>query len=437
MLNLARRETSIKSDPSRWRRERRSALLRVVALIILVINLIAAKDSVEGFVHVNIIAVYGLATLGALGVATAMLGPRWIGAVFVTVDAFLVIVLFHAHLFAGGSGGVDHQLTAPSLAVGFLLLTHVALRLEARLVIWFSFLVIVGWLALLALAVADGANADHSWRGFGVEAALAAAFTFAAFVCWQLTSDHDTFLKAAIASERRRRNLARFFSPNLLSELEATHETVRLNRRDAAIMFVDLRSFTRYSEDAAPEEVATLLAEYRELVTSAVFRHGGTIDKFMGDGVMAVFGLPRMGPDDAERALKCGLELRYVLGAWGIDRRKEGRPALEAAIGLHYGKVVGGILESGSHDEFTILGDAVNVAQRLERLCRPLCATVVASEEILVRAAQTAGRIQWAWREEVELDGRNSKLRVGYLREVEPAKLCSRPDFNAADGERT
>lgn len=429
MPNSAWPEFPLQPVSDRWRRERRSALLRFVALTILVINLIAAKDSVEGFVHANVVAVYALATLAALGMAIVMRGPRWIGEAFVTVDAFLVVVLFHAHLFAGASGGLDHQLTAPTLAVGFLLLTHVALRLESRLVVWFSSLVVGGWLSLLAAAMADGANADHSWHSVAVEVALAATFIFAAFVCWQLTSDHDSLLKTAIASERRRRNLARFFSPNLLSELEVTRESVRLNRRDAAIMFIDLRSFTRYSENAAPEEVATLLSEYRELVTSAVFRYGGTIDKFMGDGVMAVFGLPRMGSDDADRALKCGLELRHALRTWSINRRKEGRAALEAAIGLHYGRVVGGILQSGSHDEFTILGDAVNVAQRLERLCRPLCATVVASEEILVRAAQTAGCVQWAWREEVELDGRNSRLRVGYLPEVGASEDSFWPGF--------
>lgn len=108
----------------------------------------------------------------------------------------------------------------------------------------------------------------------------------------------------------------------------------------------------------------------------AVFESSGTIDKFVGDGVMAVFGQPRPKADDAERAVRCALHLSRILADWKLRCRKEGRAALDAGIGLHVGQVIAGILHSGRYDEFTVVGDAVNVSERLERLAKnPQCIT--------------------------------------------------------------
>lgn len=181
-------------------------------------------------------------------------------------------------------------------------------------------------------------------------------------------------------------------------------------------MFVDLRSFTHFSEKASPEEVATLLSEYRESVVEAVFAHGGMIDKFIGDGVMAVFGQPHSADDDAVRALQCALKLRTILAQWKAERSRRGERALDAGIGLHVGTVMGGILESGSHDEFTLFGDAVNIAERLERLSTTLKASLVISEE--VAASYIRGhheRVRWIRRDDVALDGRRGRIGIAYL----------------------
>ena len=122
---------------------------------------------------------------------------------------------------------------------------------------------------------------------------MALAFAFAAFVGYLLTQDHNVLLRSALKTERHRLNFSRFFSPKIVAELEAKADALGLERRDAAVMFVDLRSFTRFSEIVPVETLSEMLAEYRELVTGAVFDHGGTIDKFIGDGVMALFGQPR------------------------------------------------------------------------------------------------------------------------------------------------
>ena len=222
-------------------------------------------------------------------------------------------------------------------------------------------------------------------------------------------------LVEAVGSERRRQTLARFFSPSVVAELQDNNSRLALSRRHAVVMFVDLRSFTRLSETTEPEVIAEILSEYRQRVTEAVFEHGGTVDKFIGDGVMAVFGHPTAKSDDSARAIKCSVELSGSLARWSKERVERGKPSVEAGIGLHVGDVIGGVLESGTHAEFTVFGDAVNVAERLERLCRPLNASLVVSEEVLEEAPSLRTFAQWSWKDAAELEGRRGTLRLAYL----------------------
>ena len=160
----------------------------------------------------NILGSYAIATSIALVLALIRKGPSWTGSVFVAVDAALVVALFHEHLF-GPMGNLDHNMTAPSLAVAFLLLNYVALRLQPRLVVLFTSLVLAGWFVLLgfwelrALRVSS-LGADVLATFFG-EAAMALAFAFAAFIAFMLTRDHNTLLRSALRTERRRQNLSR------------------------------------------------------------------------------------------------------------------------------------------------------------------------------------------------------------------------------------
>lgn len=418
-------------EERRWRRDARSAWLRLAVLAILVANLWAGEEHANFFVHLNAVGVYALATVAAIGLALARRGPRWTGAAFIAIDALLVLSLFHEHLLTP-SPSLDHALTAAGTAVSFLLLSHAALWLKARLVVLFAGLVLAGWLPLIALAAAWTYGGDRG-QSFvlGAEIALAAAFGFAAFTLILLISDHAQLLRNAVASERRRASLSRFFAPAVVAELEARGETPALERRDAAVMFVDLRSFTRFSESAEPLEVAAMLSEYRELVVETVFAWGGTVDKFIGDGVMAVFGHPHTAPDDAERVVRCAEEVAARLANWSEQRRRKGRVPLEAGIGIHFGTVVAGVLASSGHHEFSVFGDAVNVAERLERATKSLDASVVASEALLGRTANEPEREGWVRGQAIDLDGRNSTIDVAYVprrRSPEGASWLERND---------
>lgn len=417
-LGFAAEEPGLSKEGRRWRREARSGWLRLWVLVILIFNLLVGEHDGNLLVHAHVLVGYALAAALALTLALTRRGPNWSGTTFVIADAAVVIALFHEHLF-GVSGGLDHSLTTPSLAIAFLLLTHVSLRLTPRLVLIFAVLVVTGWLSLLAFtAFRHGPTQSpdaHAPPLFLSEAALVAAFVFAAFVAFLLTRDHNILLKQASKSERRRHNLSRFFSPDVVAQLQAASHSLELERRQVAVMFVDLRSFTRFAECAEPRDLAELLADYRQHVTQAVFDHGGTVDKFIGDGVMSVFGQPQPNPDDADRALQCALQLNEMLARWKQRRQTQCRPALDAGIGLHFGPVIGGVLESGYHDEFTVFGDAVNVAERLERLSKTLGASLVVSAALLERVRPSEVAAPWLWRDGVELDGRTGALKVAYL----------------------
>ncbi|WP_198174389.1 adenylate/guanylate cyclase domain-containing protein [Mesorhizobium xinjiangense] len=219
-----------------------------------------------------------------------------------------------------------------------------------------------------------------------VDLALTISFAFTGFAVFLLVSEQDQAKREARKLEQRRNNLSRFFSPFVVSDLENGSAALDLQRRQAAIMFVDLRDFTSYAESAPAAQRASVLAEYRELA-GTVFHYGGTVDKFVGDGVMAVFCQPKPSDGDAAQALACALRLIMVLDEWRYRRLNGQAATFDAVIGLHHGLIVGGVLESGFHDEFTVVGDAVNVAQRLEGLAKTLGASLVVSTDLLRQLA--------------------------------------------------
>jgi adenylate cyclase len=130
---------------------------------------------------------------------------------------------------------------------------------------------------------------------------------------------------------------------------------------------------------------------------------------------MAVFGQPEPRPDDAARALACATQLIVVLDEWRRSVTADNAESFRAGIGLHYGPVVGGVLESGFHDEFTVIGDAVNIAQRLEGLSKRLDASLVVSVALL-NAVKTVPALDWVRQNAVTLRGRQKPIDIAYLR---------------------
>ena len=149
------------------------------------------------------------------------------------------------------------------------------------------------------------------------------------------------------------------------------------------MLFGDIRGFTRLAESAGPEEIAALLSEYYAAMIDAVFDHQGTLDKFTGDGIMAVWGAPLPLDDAADLALSAARAMRRELAVQNDRRRGAGKPPIEAGFGLSYGTVFAGNIGSERRLEYTVVGDPVNLAARLCELAGPgevLVDEVLASE---------------------------------------------------------
>ncbi len=186
------------------------------------------------------------------------------------------------------------------------------------------------------------------------------------------------------AAERARANLARYFSPNLVDMLAERDEPLGTLRREmVAVLFVDIVGFTQMAEGMPPEAVAALLRQFHERMTAQIFACGGTVDKYIGDEVLAVFGLPDVRPDDAFNALKCADLMIAALREWNRERRRTGEPPLAIGIGLNYGPAVIGDVGGGQSLSFTVIGDTVNIASRLQRLTRVLETPLVAADAVV------------------------------------------------------
>jgi adenylate cyclase len=179
-----------------------------------------------------------------------------------------------------------------------------------------------------------------------------------------------------------RSNFERFFAPALAARIAASAEEVRLGgeKRLVTVLFTDIRGFTALSEGMRPDDMAALLTDYRTEMVDIVFRHGGTLDKFIGDAVMAQWGAPLESQDDPDRAVRAAIEMVGALDRLNDRFRANGRPDLQVGIGLNYGEAFAGYIGSESRLEFTVIGDTVNTASRLSSAAGPR--EILVSEEL-------------------------------------------------------
>jgi len=221
-----------------------------------------------------------------------------------------------------------------------------------------------------------------------------------------------------LSAERRRASLARYFSPNVADRLDqSASELSTAKQQDVAVLFADIVGFTKLCEQASPQDVVELLRDYHDRLGNAVFANYGTLDKYIGDGLMATFGTPDSSPQDASNALNCAFDMMDALEKWNVERQVAGHAPVKVGIGLHWGPVVVGDIGNERRLEYGVIGDTVNTASRLEHLTRPLEATLVVSDELmqkvdakLVRSEHYKGQL--AKMGEQEIRGRTSSVSV-------------------------
>jgi adenylate cyclase len=188
-------------------------------------------------------------------------------------------------------------------------------------------------------------------------------------------------------------NFQRYFAPDLAEQIAGQDEEIQLggSKRRVVVLFSDIRGFTSISEAMSPDEIAQLLTEYFTEMVEIVFEHGGTLDKFMGDALMALWGAPLGRADDADRATRAAVAMQRGLERLNWEWLREGRQTISAGIGIGVGEVFAGNIGSDRRLEYTVIGDAVNTASRLCSEAGP--GEILVTEE-LYRELTTPPRVQ-------------------------------------------
>jgi class 3 adenylate cyclase len=307
---------------------------------------------------------------------------------FPLVDAaFLSWVIGRRLDLSGRSPG---WVALASISAGLFAATG-GLRMDRRSAVWTWFL------SLLMLFYTVGTDFD------GIPYAVCGLAGIGILGVYQ-----DTAFARLIRGEQGRTLLQRFVHPSLLEQawkdpgefLERAPRSV-----EATVLMTDLRGFTALGEKLDPVQLVELLNGLHTLQAEWVALHGGHVDKFMGDGMLAVFGASGDGPDHAARAVAAARDLRE--GIKGFNAGRAGESPLKLGMGIHTGRLVSGIVGGGRKMEFTVIGDTVNTASRLESLTKDKGVDLLLSESTRAAAGLQAEPVG-----EVTLRGRTTPLKV-------------------------
>src|SRR6059036_99508 len=214
---------------------------------------------------------------------------------------------------------------------------------------------------VLGILYVDNLTATHSFSDDDLKFLI--AFGSLAAVAIENSQRSEQMRREALVLS----NFQRYFSPNIAQVIAQQQDAGGLpsEKRPVVIFFSDIRGFTPMSETMSPDNIATLLTEYFTEMLELVFEHGGTLDKFMGDAIMALWGAPMAHEDDADRAMHCALDQLEALERLNTKWKEQGRPELGIGIGINFGEVFAGNIGSDRRLEYTVIGDAVNTASRL------------------------------------------------------------------------
>nr|WP_298687623.1 adenylate/guanylate cyclase domain-containing protein [uncultured Dongia sp.] len=391
---------------------------RLVVLVVLSMTL--ASLNVLPAQHSVLISLSGLAIGAVISAFCAIkrVRNRFVPWALATVDVGL---LLHCLFVASVSLGLplDVALSTPGAWLIFIYLIMGVLRLNAPLVLYSGSLFVVGWYAITVAIPLTPGNTDIAHATGHFVQAGAANEALRAFVilvstmalaaaAWHSKRSLTNSLREAASRER----LAAHFPKAILDRLLLSRtKRPDLVHAKAAIIFVDICGFTALSETMAAGILAEFLADYRSRVAKAVSEHEGIVDKFIGDGVLVVFGLPDSRHDDAHRALECVLKLRTDLAMWIRSNDLPELKNISFGIGVHYGDVIAGLIGDQERVEYTVLGDTVNVAARLQQLANANGGDTVLSEEFMVAAGLL--RSEYAdWISSTPVRGRKGMINV-------------------------
>ena len=338
---------------------------------------------------------------------------RWHRFVFVSLDAAaLGIIAISAPLSAGGDVPQIFAFRAFGLIYAILIIAVTSLSLSPSLVLWAGGSVVAALWAAFGWIV-SGMSRTVSWWdlpeaptreqylqvfldpdfiGTGTRVQESIIILCSAAIVALAVSRARHLVRTSVRAEAARENLSRYVSPNLVEKLASAAEPFGpVRRQNAGILFVDIAGFTGFAEHREPEKVIAFLREFHRRMADAVFAHDGTVDDYVGDQVMAVFGTPEAAPDDALRAIRCAHAMRRSINDWNDERIRRGEGPVRVGIGVHYGPVVVGSTGTEARLKFAVVGATVNIASRLQSVTRERNCELIVSVAAAKAAGVTAG----------------------------------------------
>jgi adenylate cyclase len=388
------------------------------------------------------------------GVLQYQLGRRWgrpvfWAGVFTVFEVALLVIAVLAPFTFPADWPPQMQLRLVTVFYIFIYVAGTVLSYSPSLVVWTGALTAVAWgvghfvmlrlpgtvtvhgplidaprlspAASLALYLDPRFVSDTAWR---TETVLLLLLTL---VLAAAVARSRSLLRRQVADHLARANLARYFSPNVVDVLASAEPSGTAARhQEVAVLFADVRGFTRISESIGAVQTMAFLQGFHERVTRVIFDHGGTLEKYIGDAVMATFGTPSPGPDDATRALRCAMTLADEIRRWSAERVARGEPPVEIGIGAHYGDAVVGSIGDGQRLDYLVIGDTVNVTSRLERLTREMDAQIVIADELVTRvraegAAADGLLDRFTCRGEAQVRGRDHPVTIWTVERERPS----------------
>jgi len=326
------------------------------------------------------ILIYFILTVIRVALAHTRRLGFWVLSASILIDMALLYGLiwsFHVQYQQPAS----FYLKAPTLLYVFIFIALRALRFEARYVILAGIAASLGWLVMIGYVVyADtGQNmVTHDYVHYLTSNTILLGAEFDKIISILVVTAliaiaiqrARSLLVQSVVETYAKESLSRFFAPEVAQRISHQGERIGAGTgeaRDAAILNLDVRGFTRLASRISPGEVMAVLAEYQDLMVQAIQRHGGSIDKFLGDGIMATFGATSPQPDYLARAMSALEECMERAAAWRQNQSDSSLPALSVNGALAAGRVVVGAVGSQSRLEYTVIGDAVNLSAKIEK----------------------------------------------------------------------
>lgn len=331
--------------------------------------------------------------------------------VSITIDALAINAMLLTYVFDPAFCH-DSIVEVHGSAIVYLTIVMAGARLSVPAALWgacFNSACLIGIVVLSTVRV-------DNWKIIGpvewitVLAGLLGA-TILAVSAAQRTK--DLVFSAAIKAREAEKavgKLGAYVSEEIASEL-LKHDELEMGgqRQNVAILFSDLRGFTKYSETLEPEELVRQLNQYLDAMVAAISSVGGVVDKYVGDAVMAVFGVPKSSADDASRSIEAARAMMLALENLNRIRAKDELPPLRQGIGIHYGPVVAGNVGTTSRASYTVIGDSVNLASRLETATKHHDVSVLISEQAV---EQCGSKQDIHFVGEINVSGRDESVRV-------------------------